>query len=170
MKKLIGIAIIVIIIAMVYNFYPEPKLPANANVDLLVVDKAANRMMAYGNGKLLKTYKVSLGDAPKGHKEFEGDEKTPEGFYTINAKNDKSGYHKNLGVSYPNEQDIAHAKSIGKSPGGDIKIHGIRNGTGVVNKFQRLINWTNGCVAVTNSEIDELYAAVKIGTKIEIEP
>ena len=170
MKKLIVLAIILFVIGMVYNFYPEPKLPVNANVDSLVVEKSRNRMMAYGNGKLLKTYKVSFGDAPVGHKEFEGDEKTPEGFYTIDAKNDKSGYHKNLGVSYPNAQDIARAKLIGKSPGGDIKIHGIRNGIGVINKFQRLFNWTNGCIAITNSEVDELFLAVKIGTKIEIKP
>ena len=148
----------------------KQKLPANSQVDLLVVQKSQNEMMAYADGKLLKTYQVSFGDAPLGHKEFEGDEKTPEGVYTINAKNDKSGYHKNLGISYPNEKDIDHAKSLGVSPGGDIKIHGIRNGLGMINKFQRLINWTNGCIALTNSEIDELYTSVKIGTRIEIKP
>ena len=90
--------------------------------------------------------------------------------YTINAKNDKSGYHKNLGISYPNKTDIAHAKLLGKSPGGDVKIHALKNGLGAINKFQRLINWTNGCIALTNSEVDELYASVSIGTKIEIKP
>lgn len=171
MKKIIIIIDLVLLaIVLIYNYYPQPHLSANANVDSLVVEKSKNKMMAYADGQLLKTYQVSFGDAPIGHKEFEGDEKTPEGIYTINAKNDKSGYHKNLGISYPNEKDIAHAKSIGKPPGGDIKIHGIRNGLGVINKFQRFINWTNGCIALTNSEINELYASVKIGTTIEVKP
>lgn len=170
MKKVILLAVVILVGVLIYNNYPEQKLPENTEVDLLVVKKSDNKLMAYANGKLLKTYQISLGDSPMGHKEFEGDEKTPEGVYTINAKNDKSGYHKNLGVSYPNENDIAHAKSIGKPPGGDIKIHGIRNGLGIISKFQRLINWTNGCIALTNNEVDELYASVKIGTRIEIKP
>ena len=161
---------VAITFGLLYNYYPEQKLPADIQVDLLVVEKSKHIMMAYSAGKLLKTYQISLGDAPVGHKEFEGDEKTPEGFYTINAKNDKSGYHKNLGVSYPNANDVAHAKALGLSPGGDIKIHGIRNGLGIINKFQRLFNWTNGCIAVTNSEVDELYESVKIGSSIEIQP
>ena len=170
MKKIILIAVVAIAFGLIYNYYPEQKLPADSQVDLLVVQKSKHQMMAYSEGKLLKTYQISLGDAPVGHKEFEGDEKTPEGFYTINAKNDKSGYHKNLGVSYPNVNDIDHAKALGLSPGGDIKIHGIRNGLGIINKFQRLFNWTNGCIALTNSEVDELYSSVKIGTSIEIQP
>lgn len=170
MKKITLMAVVLIIVGLIYNYYPEQKLPKNSQLDLLIVQKSEHKMMAYADGKLLKTYQVSFGDSPVGHKEFEGDEKTPEGIYTINAKNNKSGYHKNLGVSYPNEKDIAHAKLIGKSPGGDIKIHGIRNGLGAIDKFQRLVNWTNGCIALTNSEVDELYASVKIGTKIEIKP
>ncbi len=170
MKKVILLAVVILVGALIYNNYPEQKLPENTEVDLLVVKKSDNKLMAYADGKLLKTYQISLGASPMGHKEFEGDEKTPEGVYAINAKNDKSGYHKNLGVSYPNENDIAHAKSIGKPPGGDIKIHGIRNGLGIISKFQRLINWTNGCIALTNTEVDELYASVKVGTRIEIRP
>ncbi|MFC3561423.1 L,D-transpeptidase family protein [Pedobacter jamesrossensis] len=170
MKKIILIGFFLMVIALIYNYYPEQKLPANSNVDLLVVQKSQYKMMAYADGKLLKTYKVSFGDAPIGHKEFEGDEKTPEGIYFINAKNDKSGYHKNLGISYPNDKDSAYAKAIGKPVGGDVKIHALKNGIGFINKFQRWINWTNGCIAVTNNEVDELYASVKIGTKIEIKP
>ncbi|MEO5909344.1 MAG: L,D-transpeptidase family protein [Pelobium sp.] len=169
-KAIILLTILIVAIVLIYNYYPEQKLPENSEVDLLVVHKSENKLMAYADGKLLKTYQISLGDAPIGHKEFEGDEKTPEGIYTINAKNDKSGYHKNLGVSYPNEKDIEHSKLIGKAPGGDIKIHGLKNGLGIINKFQRLKNWTNGCIALTNSEVDELFASVKIGTRIEIKP
>lgn len=152
----------------VYYFYPEKMLPPGTVVDRLVVHKSKRQMEAYSNGALVKTYTVALGFNPGGHKQFEGDGCTPEGTYTINARNAKSGYHKNLGVSYPNEADRAHAAKNGKSPGGDIKIHGLKNGRGYIGKFQRWHDWTHGCIAVTNAEIDELYAAVKNGAEIEI--
>jgi len=127
-------------------------------------------MLVYSNGELIKTYKISLGKQPVGAKEFEGDKKTPEGFYFINDKNPNSGYHKNLGISYPDNDDMEYARHLGKPAGGDIKIHGIRNKIGIIGKFHRWFDWTEGCVAVTNEEIDELYEAVKIGTNIEIKP
>jgi len=119
---------------------------------------------------LIKTYKIAIGQNSVGDKEFEGDKKTPEGNYTINSKNPNSGWHKNLGVSYPNNEDIAQAKSFGKPVGGDIKIHALRNGLGFIGKFHRSYDWTNGCIAVTNEEVDELYDIVKIGAVIEIQP
>jgi murein L,D-transpeptidase YafK len=149
-------------------FLPEKMLPPGTVVDRLVVHKSKRQMQAYSNGALVKTYTVSLGFNPGGHKQFEGDGCTPEGIYTINARNAKSGYHKNLGVSYPNEADRTHAAKNGKSPGGDIKIHGIKNGRGYIGKFQRWHDWTHGCIAVTNAEIDELYTTVKDGAEIEI--
>jgi len=170
MKKLLLLIVLILMAALIYNIYPEAKLATTAQIDSLVVFKSQQKMLAYQQGKLLKTYQVSFGNSPTGHKEFKGDEKTPEGIYAINAKNDKSGYHKNLGISYPNAQDIKHAKLIGKSPGGDIKIHGLRNGLGLINKFQRWFNWTNGCIALTDTEVDELYQSVKIGSKIQINP
>src|SRR5690606_135040 len=103
-------------------------------------------MEAYHNGQLIKTYTISLGANPAGDKEYEGDKRTPEGEYTINDRNANSGYFKNLGVSHPNEADIAEAKKRGLSPGGDIKIHGIRNGLGFIGKFHRLFDWTAGCI------------------------
>jgi len=169
-KKIILIIAFLIVCSAFYNLYPEEKLPLNTQVDYLVIQKSNRKLLAYSKNKLIKTYQISLGDHPLGHKEIEGDEKTPEGIYTINAKNPNSGYHKNLGVSYPNQQDIAKAKRLNKSPGGDIKIHGIRNHLSFIGKFQRFFDWTNGCMALTNSEIDELYRAVKIGTTIEIKP
>ena len=98
------------------------------------------------------------------------DKKTPEGIYSINDKNPDSGYHKNLGISYPDKDDLDNARRLGKSAGGDIKIHGLRNRIGFIGKFHRLFDWTLGCIAVTDKEIDELYRAVKIGTRIEIKP
>ena len=153
-----------------YYFYPEDKLPRDIQIDNIVVYKSKRELLAYSNGQLHKTYKISLGRQPIGSKEFEGDKKTPEGIYFINDKNPNSGYYKNLGISYPDKDDIENAKHLGKSAGGDIKIHGIRNKIGFIGKFHRWFDWTLGCIAVTNGEIDELYKAVKIGTRIEIQP
>ncbi|MEI7596148.1 MAG: L,D-transpeptidase family protein [Bacteroidota bacterium] len=154
----------------VYYFYPESQLSSNIKIDSIVICKSKRELLAYSNGRLIKTYKVSLGKNSIGDKEFEGDKKTPEGIYYINAKNPNSGYYKNLGISYPNEQDIEYSRKLGKPTGGDIKIHGLRNGIGFIGKFQRWFDWTAGCIALTNKEVDELYNNVEIGTKIEIIP
>ncbi|MDD2369931.1 MAG: L,D-transpeptidase family protein [Sulfuricurvum sp.] len=144
-------------------------IPKNS-IDSLVVYKSKHRLLAYSGTKLMKTYPISIGKNSIGHKEFEGDKKTPEGNYTINTKNPNSGWHKNLGISYPNTEDIKHAKSLGKPPGGNIKIHALRNGFGFIGKLHRSFDWTNGCIAVTDEEIDELYDAVNLGASIEIRP
>lgn len=147
---------------------PGKPLPKGKTIDKLVVYKSKRKMEAYSEGKLLKTYTIALGKNPVGHKQFEGDNKTPEGIYTINARNPKSGYHKNLGVSYPNTSDKAYAEKQGKSPGGHIKIHGLRNDSGYIGKFHRFKDWTAGCIAVTNAEVDELYTAVEENAVIEL--
>ena len=154
----------------VYYLYPEQKLPVGTSVDNLVVLKSERKLLAYSNGELIKTYTVALGRSPVGAKAFEDDKKTPEGLYAINAKNPNSDYHKNLGISYPNSKDINYAKKSGKSPGGAIKIHGLRNDTGLISKFHRWFDWTLGCIAITDKEMDELYDAVAVGTPIEIRP
>ena len=170
-RKIIRLTIFLTIAGLLtYYFYPENKLPNNIQIDNIIVCKSKREMSVYSNGELLKTYKISLGRQPIGHKEFEGDKKTPEGIYSINDKNPNSGYHKNLGISYPDKNDMENAKQFGKSAGGNIKIHGFRNGIGFVGKFHRWFDWTLGCIAVTNQEIDELYDTVKIGTRIEIKP
>ncbi len=97
---------------IVYYFYPEQKLASNIKIDSLAVYKSKRELMAYSHGQLIKTYKISLGKNPIGDKEFEGDKKTPEGVYFINAKNPNSGYYKNLGISYPNKQDIEVSKNL----------------------------------------------------------
>lgn len=153
-----------------YYFYPEHKLDKNTTIDLLVVYKSKRKMFAYSQGQLVKTYSISLGGNPIGTKEYEGDKKTPEGIYSISDRNPNSGYHKNLGVSYPNQQDIDRARKIGKPVGGAIKIHGLRNGRSYIGKLHRWTDWTWGCIAVTNIEIDELYSSVQIGSTIDIRP
>ena len=155
---------------LTYYCYPEDKLSSDIQIEKIVVNKSKRELLAYSNGRLQKTYKISLGRQPVGAKEIEGDKKTPEGIYFINDKNPNSGYHRNLGISYPDKDDIENARRLGKPAGGDIKIHGIRNKIGFIGKFHRWFDWTLGCIAVTNEEIEELYRAVKIGTLIEIKP
>lgn len=145
---------------------PLPKV----NIDRLVVFKAKRQMWAYQGEQLIKIYPISLGFNPIGHKQFEGDGKTPEGIYYINERNPQSGYHKNLGVSYPNKADNAFAAAQGKSAGGLIKIHGLPNGKGAIGKLHLLKDWTHGCIAVTNEEIDELYSSVIHQAIIDIRP
>lgn len=169
-RRLSLVLLIFLGLAVIYTSIPESPLPANTPIDSLVVHKNKNTLEAYSQNTLIKTYKISLGGNPSGHKQSEGDKRTPEGLYFIDGKNPGSTYHKNLGISYPNSKDIADAKRNGLDPGGDIKIHGIRNGLGFIGKFQRFFNWTAGCLAVTNNEIDELYANVKVGTPIYILP
>ena len=168
MRILKLLSLLLILCIGTYYFYPENHLSLNTQIDSLIVYKANREMEVYSGGSLVKTFAISLGRNPIGDKEFEGDKKTPEGKYIIDTKNSESGYHKNLGISYPNESDIENAKKNGKPTGGDIKIHGLKNKLGFIGKFHRWFDWTMGCIAVTNEEIDELFATVPIGTKIEI--
>lgn len=170
-KKIILLFIALLLTsAMIYYFLPEAKLPSDAKVDKLILKKNKRELSVFYQGKLLKTYHVSLGRNPKGHKQKEGDKKTPEGLYFIDSKNPQSGYHRNLGVSYPNKEDILNAKNAGVDPGGEIKIHGLRNGLGFIGKFHWWFDWTAGCIALTDQEIDELYRAVEMRSPILIQP
>ena len=169
-KPVIITLIIFLAIFLIYNYYPGRALPANATIDSIVVRKSERRMDVYSHRILLKSYNIALGGNPIGHKQFEGDEKTPEGHYIVSDKNANSDFHKNLGISYPNGQDMENAKKLGKPPGGDIKIHGLKNGLGFLGRVHRLTNWTNGCIALTNSEIEELFQSTPKGTPIEILP
>lgn len=145
-------------------------LPKNAQITRLLVLKSERKMWVYEHDKPLKSYDIALGFNPVGHKQFEGDGKTPEGIYRINERNPNSAYHKNLGISYPNQQDKNYAESQGKSAGGLIKIHGIKNGLGSIGRNHLRHDWTNGCIAVTNEEMDELFRQVVHNAEIEIRP
>ncbi|MCF1708172.1 L,D-transpeptidase family protein [Tabrizicola sp. J26] len=134
-------------------------------VTRIEVHKGDRRMYLLHNSEILEIYDISLGFQPVGHKQFEGDGKTPEGSYRISYKNPRSRYHLSLGVSYPDENDYNYAKSQGKEPGGDIMIHGY---TGYKGKYKG--DWTAGCIAVTNKEIERIYSMVKPGTPILIMP
>jgi murein L,D-transpeptidase YafK len=174
MIKLLKYALIGFTLAMLgiasYYFYPEKRLTPSQKIDHLKVKKSEAKLYAYFKDSLVMTYCISFGENPEGHKQFEGDEKTPEGVYTIFNKNSNSVCYKNLGISYPNNEDRSNAKRLLKPVGGDIKIHGLPNGQEKIGKFHRWKNWTNGCIAVTNEEMEELYNQVIIGSKIEIRP
>ncbi|MDN5786115.1 murein L,D-transpeptidase family protein [Pseudorhodobacter sp.] len=131
----------------------------------VVVMKSAHKMQLYHDDKVLKTYPISLGFAPAGHKQFEGDGKTPEGLYYIDRRNPKSRYHLSLGISYPNAADVAYAKSQGKKPGGEIFIHGKTGYKGINNG-----DWTFGCIAVPDRKMEDIYAMVRDGTPIYLLP
>ena len=137
--------------------------PKVEQADAIHVYKAQRRMELLRDGKVIKRYRIVLGDAPVGHKHQQGDERTPEGAYRITYRNPKSRFHLSLRVSYPNEADRRQARARGVDPGGDIMIHG-----GTPKWYTR--DWTDGCIAVTNAEIEEIWRLVPVGTLIRIDP
>jgi murein L,D-transpeptidase YafK len=154
----------------------QPRPPASRELpsarrvlaDYLLVDKSERLMIAYSGGQPIRAYRgLAFGDAPTGHKRFQGDERTPEGRYTIDWRNPNSRYHLSLRISYPNERDRAFAARYGRSPGGDIFIHGQPNGYA---GLPIVGDWTDGCIALSNAEMEELWRLVPDGTPIEIRP
>lgn len=143
---------------------------AEGQVDLVLVEKAKRTLSLYEKNVLIAQYPIALGGNPVGHKECQGDNRTPEGEYSISGRNKTSAYHLSLRVSYPNAADRAKAKAKGCSPGGDIMIHGLPNGFGAIGAAHRLRDWTAGCVAVTNTEIEEIWRQVPDGTRVVIRP
>lgn len=144
-------------------------LAKNTVINKLIVYKSKRQLHAYYNDTHLKTYLIALGFNPIGHKQFEGDGKTPEGIYYINERNPNSAYHKNLGISYLSQNDTAYTKAHGKSAGGLIKIHGVKNGLwSVVGDKHLLSDWTNGCIALSDYQMDELFELVAHNALIDI--
>ena len=156
-----------IIIGISWFFNASFALSATKSKEVteIVVKKSKRKLYLLSGNEIIKSYKVDLGFAPKGHKNFEGDGKTPEGAYKIDRKNENSKYYLSVGISYPNVKDQQFAKLKGKLPGGDIFIHGTDK---PFRWFQK--DWTAGCIAVSNKEIREIFKLVRIGTPIFIEP
>ena len=147
-------------------------VPAGAadKADLVRVDKSERRLELLRKGTVLRSYRVALGNAPEGHKREEGDERTPEGRYVLDWRNPGSSFHKSIHISYPNAADRAAARAAGRDPGGLIMIHGQPNGFGWWSWLLQLVDWTDGCIAVTDAEMDEIWTMVDNGTPIEITP
>lgn len=137
--------------------------------DQVYVKKSTRTMQLIHNHTVIRQYHIALGDNPQGQKQQEGDERTPEGWYTLDWANEKSKAYRSLHISYPNSVDIAKAKSMGVTAGGAIMIHGQMNGLEKLTPLMQQRDWTNGCIAVTNAEMDEIMALVKVGTPIFIE-
>jgi murein L,D-transpeptidase YafK len=148
----------------------KASIDPSTKADKVVVFKGKRVLILLRDGEILKTYRIALGRQPKGHKTKVGDNKTPEGTYILDARNPNSNYHLSIRISYPNETDLLNAQRLGVTPGGDIMIHGLSNGTRKLEKYHRYLNWTNGCIAVTDREMEEIWNLVPDGTPIEIKP
>jgi murein L,D-transpeptidase YafK len=144
--------------------------PAPQKADSILILKKDHVMELLAGGKVIRSYKVALGQGGLAPKVRQGDGRTPEGHYIIDAKYANSEFHKALHISYPNAEDRKRAARLGVSPGGSILIHGLPNGKGYVGAAHRLYDWTLGCVAVTDEEIDEVWELVAVGTPVEIRP
>lgn len=147
---------------------PKNPIPPSIVIDRVFVDKSDRVLKLMSDGKAIKSYRIALGGSPVGHKQQEGDQRTPVGVYTLDYKNENSIAHRSIHISYPNTADKAYAKKLGVNAGGDIMIHGQMNGFGYLALFNQRRDWTDGCIAVTNDAMDEIMAAVKLGTPIEI--
>ena len=145
-----------------------PPPPLMGTIDRIVIEKSARRMQLFQGDTVVRTYAIALGFTPAGDKVRQGDGKTPEGEFTVNRRNEASAFHLSLGLDYPQTDDVNRAAAGGYSPGGDIFIHGQPNA--LPEGFKLKGDWTAGCIAVSNSEIREIWEVTPIGTKVEIRP
>lgn len=160
-------------VALSFAFGTRHKLEKSqieGQADRIVVEKGQHTLTLLRGGKVLKVYRVALGRGGTGPKVKAGDNKVPEGTYRIVGRNSHSEFYRALRVGYPTPEQVAQAHSRGIDPGGDIMVHGIRNGLGWAGSLQSRVDWTKGCIAVTNEEIEEIWWAVPDGTTIEIRP
>jgi murein L,D-transpeptidase YafK len=144
--------------------------PSSNKADSILILKKDHVLELLSSGKVIRTYKVALGRGGLAPKTMEGDARTPEGHYMIDSRNETSHYHRSLHISYPDSEDRKRAAKLGVLPGGAVMIHGLPNGMGFIGTAHRLYDWTLGCVAVTDQEIEEIWALVPVGTPVEIRP
>ena len=159
--------IFILIILLIPNITFAIEQP---RAELVLVKKSERKMYLIQNDIPFKEYRVAFGANPEGHKQQEGDERTPEGKYILDYKKSDSAFYKAIHISYPNAQDLKRARAKGVNPGGLIMIHGQKNGYGWLGFITQSFNWTDGCIAVKNHEMDEIWTSVKKGTPIIIEP
>ena len=148
----------------------DPGHAVALKADRVLVLKGERRLLLMSGGQVLSSYPIALGFNPRGHKQRRGDGRTPEGIYTLDWRNPESRFYRSMRVSYPNRTDRARAARAGVSPGGDIMIHGLPERLSAIGSAHSNWDWTEGCIAVTNEEMDEIWAAVDDGTTIEIRP
>lgn len=172
MLKNILIVCVVVLVIVIYldKLHPKYFHEEIGDIDEIVVQKKQRILSLFNDGDHVKSYPISLGRSPVGHKTKEGDGKTPEGTYLIDWVHPNSSYHKAIHVSYPNTTDKLNAIEAGEEPGGDIMVHGLPNWLGWLSPLFIESDWTEGCIAVSNKAIEEIASSIKIGTKIVIEP
>lgn len=158
------LTILIVLFSSISSFAKE------SDVNKVMIVKSQNRMVLLSDSKIIKQFHVVFGANPTGHKKQEGDEKTPEGTYILDYKKSDSAYYKAIHISYPNKADILAAKNQAVSPGGMIMIHGQKNGFGWLEFITQKFNWTDGCVALTNSDMEEVWQLITKGTQITILP
>jgi murein L,D-transpeptidase YafK len=162
---------VALFLAMLLSECSQKQTPANdGHADKILIVKSARTLSLMSGGQVLRSYRVALGRNPVGPKTRQGDHKTPEGLYAIDAKKEHSRFYHALHISYPNADDRKRAQEGSYDPGEDVEIHGIENGLGWIGRLHRRIDWTDGCVAITDAEIDEIWATVDVGTPVEIRP
>jgi murein L,D-transpeptidase YafK len=172
-KRTTAFAVLALICAFaiyVYAHHNWNSVPAGTMIDRIVVEKSARRLSIFRDGNRIKMYRIALGRSPVGAKREEGDMKTPEGTYKIDGRNPQSSFHLALHISYPSDEDNKRAIARGVLAGSDVMIHGIQNGRGWIGAFHRWNDWTAGCIAVTDEQIEELWRVTPDGTTIEIRP
>ena len=170
-KLFLKVIIIIFSVFITKNTVYSESLPASGiDADYILVEKSLKHLTLFNNDRPIKTYNVAIGRNPKGPKLTEGDLRTPEGRYIIDSRNPDSKYHMSLHISYPNEIDLQITGIAGVSPGGNIMIHGTGDEYAWMGDFHDIVDWTDGCIAVTNEEIEEIWQLVPDGTLIEILP
>jgi len=157
-------------LAAIFLILFSASVPAASVADGVRIYKAAHKLQVLDGRRVLYEFPVSLGRNPQGHKLQEGDGRTPEGVYWLDYKNPASAFHKSIHISYPNSKDIAAAKQRGVEPDGQVMIHGQRNGLGWLWLISRFFDWTQGCVALSDGDMDILWNVVDGGTRVEILP
>lgn len=175
LRRIIGTLILLGVLGLgalmfYYYRYPAPPpvdpVPLTGPIDRILIEKADRRLTVYRESEEVRSYRIALGFAPEGGKVQEGDGKTPEGLFRIDRRNENSAYHLSLGLDYPHPADTERAMQAGYSPGGDIFIHGQPNAMPDGMIFRH--DWTAGCIALRNAEIEELWRVTRIGTEVEI--
>jgi murein L,D-transpeptidase YafK len=172
-KRTIIFPVLIVVCALAIYLYVHHNwnsLPVGTTIDHILVEKSARRLSIFQKANQIKSYRIALGRNPLGTKQEEGDMKTPEGIYKIDGRNPQSSFHLALHISYPSDEDGKRAAARGVPAGFDIMIHGIQNGRGWIGAFHRWNDWTAGCIAVTDEEIEELWRVTPDGTTIEIRP
>lgn len=166
---ILTLALATVLAVCAWDFFRPVRPPSlSPKVDLIIVEKAAHRLTLLNNGRVEHVYQISIGRGGSGPKRIAGDNKVPEGKYRIAGRNSQSAYHLSLRIGYPTARQAAEGKLHGIDPGGDVMIHGIRRGLGWIGNLHRSVDWTRGCIAVTNAEIEQIWRDVPDGTAIII--